>query len=288
MTKVACILVHYRYLEDTLDCFRSLAEAGLSGFKLFVINNHPSDGSGRTLQTELQKMGMPFVYLEADENLGFAGGVNLGLKGALSEEIPHIIVLNNDIEVVPDFTAEVLRMIREYPREVLAGKVLDAVTQKPTYNIGRCSPWNGRIRHIFDPDYKGRVEFISGGLIIVPAWVFGKVGLLDKRFFMYCEDMELCLRFRDHGIPIRFCPSVVIHHKVSSSTTKSQTPREYYIMRNESYILLRRGPAIQKVFYAFFLLVAIPYKAMRRPRLFPQVLLGIWDGANGKLGRKGI
>ena len=75
--KIACILVHYRYPEYTLACLKSLQEAGAESFKIFLVNNSASEGSGEELTEFLQKAGTEFAYFPTEENKGFGGGMNV-------------------------------------------------------------------------------------------------------------------------------------------------------------------------------------------------------------------
>lgn len=284
MKSIACILINYRFPEDTLACLRSLSASGAEAFKVFLVNNFPGDGSGAPLQAYLRESGMAFRYFEPGENLGYTGGMNLGIEAALAEDIPTVLVLNNDTVLAPDFSAQALAAVRAHPDEVIAGCVLDSETGRPSHNIGRLSPWTGLVRDIFDRGYSGDIDFVSGCMMFVPAKVFRAVGLFDDRYFMYREDFDFCLRLRDHKVGIRYVPSIVVEHKVSSSTDRTGTPKEYYRMRNQTHILLERGPIPQKSLYFLFIMCLLAFK-LRHPRVFLQFLRGIRDALAGKLGR---
>src|SRR3989338_2056506 len=108
MPDIACILIHYRYPELTTSCLQSLQEAGIDGFKIFLVDNSARDGTGETAAQYMRDAGMPYSHLKPLGNLGFAGGANLGLRAALAEGISHVLFLNNDVWVFPEFTREAL------------------------------------------------------------------------------------------------------------------------------------------------------------------------------------
>src|SRR5262249_43390487 len=147
MMRIAGVLLNYRNTEDTLACLDSLARSGFQG-KIFLVNNFTEDGSGPLLRAGLEASAIPFAYLEPGFNSGFAGGCNLGIRAALKEDFSHVLILNNDTIVAPDFHREAARLAVSHPRDVLAGKVLETGTEAATHNIGRISPWTGRVRHI--------------------------------------------------------------------------------------------------------------------------------------------
>lgn len=284
MKDIACCLINYRNPEDTLACIRSLKAAGAGAFKVFLVNNHSADGSAAPLRRGLEESGMAHAYLEPGANLGFTGGVNLAARAALEEGFRRILLLNNDTEVAADFAVRLVRAAEEDPGSVIAGRVVEHADGSPTWNIGRLSPWTGQVVHVFDPAYAGKVEFVSGCLMLVPAEAFRKVGLLDERYFMYCEDFEFCLRLREAGIPIRYRPEILVRHKTSSATRRSSFPKEYYRVRNLTHAVLSHARWPQKAGYLAFLALMMPYKLVRRPGLFLQAARGAWDGLGGRLG----
>lgn len=286
MAATACCLINYRNPEDTLACLRSLGESGASEFKVFLVNNHSADGSGEALRRGLRDSGMAHAYLDPGANLGFTGGVNLAARAALKEGFGRILLLNNDTEVAPDFAERLAAAAEAHPGAVLAGRVVEHADGTPTWNIGRLSRWTGQVIHVFDPAYAGKVEFVSGCLMLVPAGVFRSVGLLDERYFMYCEDFDFCLRLKAAGIPIVYRPEIMVRHKTSSATLRSSLPKEYYRIRNQTRVILERAGAGQRLAYLALLILMVPYKAVRRPAVLLQALRGIHDGIRGRLGRR--
>jgi GT2 family glycosyltransferase len=209
----------------------------------------------------------------------------MGLRAALDEGFTHCVLLNNDTLVDPGFLPEVARCAEAHPGEVLAGLVLDAATGKPSHNIGRVSPFTGRVRHIFDAAHAGEIDFISGCLMVLPREALEKTGLFDERLFMYAEDLDLSLRLKRRGVRMRYCPSIRIRHKESSTVRSVGLPKEYYAVRNQTHVILRRGTAPQKFLYLASLLVLPFYKAVRFPRTWGQSMRGMLDGLSGRMGR---
>lgn len=289
-SRFACVLLNYRNEEDTRACLASLRAAarvvdGGALPKIFLVNNHTADGSGPRLRANLSESGFEYAYLEPGYNAGFAGGCNVGMRAALAEGFSHVMLLNNDTLVAPDFLFETGRALGEFPRDVIAGDVRN-MEGRPTHNIGRLSPWTGRVRHLLAPEPGGKIDFVSGCLMILPQSALTAAGLFDERLFMYCEDMELCMRLRDAGVRIRHVPAIRIRHKFDILTTHSGLPKEYYIQRNQTHVILRRGTLRQRLLYVLYLAAMPAYKLARRPRLFMQALRGARDGITGRLGMR--
>jgi GT2 family glycosyltransferase len=283
--KIACILLHYRNLTDTLACLNSLRDSGISGWKVFLINNHAADGSSRTLEDALLALGCEYVLLQPDHNLGFAGGCNLGARTAMNEGFSHVLLLNNDTRVAPDFSRKVEASVLAHPNDVLAGEVTDA-TGRPTHNIGKISPWTGRVRHILEPGFRGAIDFVSGCMMVVPMSVIARIGLFDERLFMYGEDADFCMRIARMGVKVRYVPAIRVMHEFSPSISRTGVPKEYYIQRNQAYVILRGGTARQRMLFSLWLAVMPAYKLVFRTRFFMQAVRGGCDGVLGRLGAR--
>jgi GT2 family glycosyltransferase len=281
--KIACVILHYRILEDTAACLDSLRKSGIPGWKIFLVNNSGSDGSGAELTKRLESVGCDFAHLDPGFNSGFAGGCNLGAAAALKEGFTHVILLNSDTEVAPDFRSAVEASVSSFPEDVLAGNVTDE-QGCPTHNVGRFSPWTGRVRHILDLNVTGPIDFVSGCLMIVPGKTIEGMGLFDESLFMYGEDADFCLRLKAGKRHVRMMPAIRIRHKFDSLLSRSNFPKEYYIIRNQTRTIYLRGSLVQKIGYSVWLLAMPAYKILFRPRLFTQALQGAWDGVLGRTG----
>lgn len=284
--RIACIILHYRKVDDTKACLASLgAAAPGNGWKIFLVHNSPDDGSAPELRRALEGAGLAYSLLEPDENLGFAGGCNIGMRAALREGFTHVLLLNSDTLVAGDFAPEVERAVREFPDEVVAGTVTD-MEGRPTHNVGTLSPWTGRVRHLFNPAPGTPIDFVSGCLMILPGKGLEMTGFFDEALFMYCEDMDLCMRLRAHGIRVHYAPRIRVRHRFDAATTRTGLPKEYYIQRNQAYVILRRAPSRQRILYLAWLLAMPVYKLLRRPSLFSQALRGARDGVMGRMGKR--
>jgi GT2 family glycosyltransferase len=285
MASIALILLNYRYPQDTLACLESIRASDPGGLKIYIVNNFASDGSGDTFKDYLGKSGMEWAYLEPGENLGYTGGMNLGIRAALAEKIPRILIMNNDVIVCEGFVREAKAAIQSHPHAVIAGCVLDFDTDRTSFNIGRITPFRSYVENIWDREYKGELDFVSGCMMLVPSEVFEKIGVFDDQYFMYREDLDFCMRLKRNGILIRYWPNLVIRHKVSSTSDRSRLPKEYYAMRNQVHIILHRARLSQKAAFLAFLGPLLIYK-LKSPPIFIECVRGVWDAFAGKMGKR--
>jgi GT2 family glycosyltransferase len=76
------------------------------------------------------------------------------------------------------------------------------------------------------------VDFIVGCGVLFRRQVLEQVGLLDGRFFLNYEDVDICIRARRAGFRVRYTPHAVLYHKVSSSLGQASARNTYYMTRN--------------------------------------------------------
>lgn len=286
MNRIAIVMVNYRNAEDTVACLDSLAASGGEGIAIHLIENGSGDGSEARLAAYAAASPLDIAFTATGTNLGFAGGSNRGIAEALARDCSHIVLLNNDTRVDPGFTAALHAAAERHPGAVIAGHISDMDSGRPAYNVGSIHPWTGLIRYHY-PERNAPMppfDFVSACLMMVPAKVFRDLGGLRDDFFLYCEDLEFCLRCRDAGIPMRYDPAVAVSHRVSSSVSKTAFPKDYYRMRNQTWLAMRRGGPLRKA--AFLARIAATLAANAGDRsLFRQFRMGIRDGILGRLGR---
>src|SRR5207247_463206 len=115
VSRVTAVVVHWRDAEDTRGCLESLAAE--PGLDVVVVDNGA--------RPPLGALAAPVVCLRSEENLGYAGGANLGIAAALERGADTVLLLNNDARVLPGATAAAVRVLASDPRVAVVGpKVL--------------------------------------------------------------------------------------------------------------------------------------------------------------------
>lgn len=242
--KVYVIVLNYNGFEDTRECLRSLEKLSYTDLETAVVENGSSDGSAEKLE-KIRNIRL----LKSSANLGFAGGCNLGIEYALERGADFVLLLNNDTVVEPGFLDVLLRCFAKDETVGIAGsKILydgkdkiiwsagGGVSRylKRTFQYGENRLDDGKFDRARD------VDFVSGCCMLIRRDVLEKAGLLDPVYFMYYEDVDICLRAQQQGFRVRYCPEAVIHHRVSASTNRSF--RDYYRMRNYLILLKKHFP----------------------------------------------
>lgn len=223
MPLVYIILVNYNGYKDTLECVKSLRKVTYENYKVVIVDNASKDASVKILKKEL----MDCCVLESKENLGFAGGNNLGIKYALDSGADYVLLLNNDTLVEENFLTSMMVSFKEDKK---IGVVGCKIMYHPESNIiwygGGYIDWfkflgmHYGIREIDKGQYdkEKKVDFVTGCCMLIKKEVLEKVGLLPEDYFMYLEDLDFCVKVKNYGYKIWYSPKAVIYHKVGFSS----------------------------------------------------------------------
>lgn len=250
--KVAFIIVHFSNQGDTFELLESLSKTTLPSkviSQVYVVDNTCSDNFESDLQEEYPEVKL----IVSPENLGFAGGNNLGLKQALEEKNDIYVLINNDTLVGKDFIKQVVSSpITKKDVGIVGGliyfasgfefknKYKEADRGKVIWYAGGEIDWNNvyASHRGVDQIDKGQfkkvetTDFVTGCLLITKKEVLKKVGLLDKKYYLYLEDVDFNYRVRKAGYQTIFDPKIKIWHKVAQSSGIGSSLNDYFITRN--------------------------------------------------------
>ncbi len=310
--QVATVLVNWNGFHDTVAALESLRRATPAPGVVVVVDNGSTDGSAEKLSRWAEQQGVActsvlacdlsrnhatgvgrwpqgLAIASSPRNLGFAGGVNLGIRTACALSDPsYVLLLNNDATVAPDFLPPLLAELEDpkvaaatgviyradRPRELwYAGGTLDRLRALGAHRTGSL------------PSSPCDVEFITGCFALLRLRALEQLGLLPEVYFLYTEDLELSCRLRAAGYRLRFTPHAVAYHKVGAAAGDwRDSPLIAYLHnRNRLWFVRRNLPPVQR---AVSLAWLVPTRLSRaagqilsgRPKIAWQVLRGTMDG----------
>lgn len=251
-TSVAIILVNWNGLEFTKSCLQSLRKVDFQTFKVILVDNGSQNQEGVTL-----KKAFPEIHLiENSRNLGFAGGNNVGIGFALEQGYSHVLLLNNDTEVEPDFLEEMLLKLAKNPHYgVVQPLILFLHDKKKIWSAGgKWIPNLGRAITLGDQEpladfrfSKTELDWATGCCMLLTREAIVKAGLLHDQYFTYFEDVEWSLRIKKAGYGIGLAEKAVIYHEAGASSKKKHSegilsPKVfYYHVRNQFFLIRQLG-----------------------------------------------
>jgi GT2 family glycosyltransferase len=235
--------------DDTLACLSALANARYASLSPVVVDNASSDGSIEAIEARFPQV----AICRNDENLGFAGGVNVGIERALSLGAEFVFVLNNDAIVEDDTIARLVETARSSPQTGGVSPVV-CFADAPetvwfagaTFDPARGYP--GRMLGYGDPvatvpSTTFETERLTGAAMLISRRCLEEVGPFDPELFFLCEDVDWSLRARARGYRLCVEPSARVLHRVARSQGGEHSPLStYYGVRNQLEVSRRHAP----------------------------------------------
>jgi N-acetylglucosaminyl-diphospho-decaprenol L-rhamnosyltransferase len=217
MTELSILIVSHNTLADLERCLRSLQEAPpFTRHDITVIDNASDDGSVAAVQSHF-----PNVRLIAlDSNAGFARANNAGFRQTQSE---LVLLLNSDTIVPAGAIDALVGQLRELPGASIVGPRLVNGNGAAELSFGRmmtplaelrqkCLVRGSQTRIAAITSRPRLVDWVSGACLLVRRAEAEAAGLLDERYFMYCEDVDFCAAIRARGGRVYFTPATEIVH----------------------------------------------------------------------------
>ncbi len=250
---VYVILLNWNRCDDTVECLASLYASSYSPLHLLVVDQNSSDGSS----SRIRFMYPDVEIIELIQNVGFARGMNAGIRHALDKGATHLLLLNNDTIVAPEMITQLVAQLQpdvgfvgpvvfyyDHPEIVWSiGNEIHPILLEMTLN----REWKRKI-----PKQPVIREFLSGCAMLLPRETVEIVGFFDERFFMYYEDLDYCLRVGRKGMQIRLVPNARMWHKVSASSGGRESPHERYHMGRSSGLYFRKNMTLWRAPFIIF------------------------------------
>ena len=272
------ILLNWNGASDTLQCLRSLQSIASTEI-VFVI----CDNNSKTVDFALLKSGVialcnaittdfhcftsidkgefyadgtsnrAVVLIQTGANLGFAGGVNVGLRFAISQgDMASAWVLNNDCEVDPEALEAMQARMAQSPNIGICGSTLlyhGERTCVQAFGGAQYLPWRGRSLSIgafsaadaIPSDHapvERQMDYVVGASMLVSRRFLDVVGLMDERYFLYSEEHDWAHRGRQAGFTLGWAPGSLVFHKhgasIGSSASGGSPLSIFYLYRSKA------------------------------------------------------
>jgi hypothetical protein len=235
--KVLCVILSFNGCNDTIDCLKSLEHNRPDGFDIIVVDNASEKGVVEELRSYFPKV----EIISLEENIGWAGGNNVGIRFGLERGYDWICLLNNDT-VFPDGAARDWYQSLRRLNPCLAHPSI-YYWDEPT--VAQLHPGRDNNTYAFSPkgDKNGNyfMDYAYGACLAVHRSVIELIGLLDERFFLQLEETDYFFRSKTRGYESICCSNVKIYHKESRAFGGKRTPmKTYYSIRNALLLIEKK------------------------------------------------
>ena len=245
---VAIIVLNWNGATDSIKCIKSLQKQSIKT-DIIVVDNASSDDSVKIFKKFIKGTSDGIYLIENDKNLGFAGGINSGLRYALLHNYTFVGLLNPDATADKNWVKYILNELTKHSTTGIAtglllrqnGKTIDSSGDLYT-TWGLPGPRNRDEPVKNAPKKSGYIFGATGGGAIYRASMFNNVAMFDEKFFMYYEDVDLSFRTQLAGYKVRFTPNAIAYHKQGASSKKVPGLAVYNTFKNLPMVFIKNVP----------------------------------------------
>jgi hypothetical protein len=245
--QLAAVVLNFRTPSDTVLAVKSLLASRRPLDQVVVVDNDTNENACDALDA----LRRPVTYLLTGANLGFAGGVNVGIREALARGADRVLLVNSDVIVPPDCIERLERAIEEPGIGIVGPTVVARSDPGWIASLGMSySTATGRMRHAgvgqrlaaTDRVASRVVDGVSGCLMLIRREVFDAIGLFHEDYFFSFEDLDFCLTARRAGFRTFLAGDAMAYHEGGRSIGADAVVRLYFGTRNHLLLAHRIGP----------------------------------------------
>lgn len=252
-SSITAVIVSFNTREETLRCIAALRDTTRRPLEIILVDNGSVDGSAEAVRSSHSDV----LVIENRSNLGFARANNIGLKRS---ETQYSLIINSDAEALPGAVDALARLLDERADVAIAAPRTLGSDRSLQLSFGPpLTPWNElRIRRFRRALASGRATarrrieeicrvehrpfWVSGSCFLARTKALRDVDLFDEGFFLYEEDVDLCLRVRKAGWQIVCTPTAeIIHHEGRSMAQAPSKSRIEYARSHLRYYEKHNG-----------------------------------------------
>ena len=297
---IYAIILNRNNSVDTADAIRSLRRGTCCPRKIILVDNASTDDSLTRLQREFAGE-TDVAFIANPENIGFAGGNNVGIRIALAEGAAAVFVFNNDATVAPDCLQRLAEAMEGDPSiGVTAPRIFffnhpERVWQGGghfhRWKTGPVTPEKNRLESEL-PTQERDVTFLSGCALLIRREVIEAIGSLSPDFFIYEEDVDFCLRAAKAGFSLRYIPLAKAWHKIEDVSKDRSNAFVFFNLARSRMLFVRRNFSRFYCGYAFVIHLGLftPFRILqwargsRSPGAVHAWFRGTWAGMTAPVG----
>ena len=283
--RLSIITVNYNGIKDTCELIETLPLEDES-LEVIVVDNASKEDEASIIKKRYSQV----KVIRSNQNLGFAGGNNLGIKAAKGK---YLFFINNDT-LLRHQTSDIRHLIYRLESSPKIGMVcpkirfawgdnpiqfagytpLSLITMR-NHAIGCGEPDKGQY------DTAHPTPYAHGAAMMVKREVIEKSGMMPECYFLYYEELDWSMMIRRAGYDIWYEPACTIYHKESQTTGQNSPLRAYYLTRNRLLFVKRNySNATRYLSYAYLIAIVavrdiLNHTIQRRPDLAKATFKGL-------------
>lgn len=223
--KVVVITINYNQSKMTLECLKSILESTYANFRLIVVDNGSTKEDFEFLSKNIDTN---VIIKSIQQNCGYVGGVNSGLREAQKFTPNYYLVMNNDTIIDKYAIQKLVESGESYQQKaIITGKVYHFDERRKIQTTGSLFLDQRFLKESYP--YKDEIDIdqfendeerdmIDDIYWLIPDKVVKKIGYYSDNFFLYCEQGDYALRAVKNGFKLVFTPFAKLWHKGSVTT----------------------------------------------------------------------
>ena len=297
MPLVSIITVNYNHSHLTTELLHSIALTNTyPNVEIIVVDN---GSSVNPIPGWLQKY-TDIHFIRSENNLGFAGGNNLGIKAAKGA---YYFLVNNDTEFTPKLVEILIdTIVHNHHIGIISPKINYYDNKRMIQYAGFTEMNFSTARNVCIGQFKndngqydniiGKTGFAHGAAMMVKKSAVEKTGLMSENFFLYYEEMDWCERIKKAGFEVWVNTKALIYHKESISVGKNSLLKEFFMNRNRILFIRRNAAPLQRIiFYTYFFCMVTPrnilnYQFNKQKGFTRQLIRAIWWNITNNINSK--
>ena len=292
---LSIITVNYNGLNDTCELIDSITFC--ETMEVIVVDNASKTDEATVIENRYPQV----KVIRSQENLGFAGGNNLGIKAAKGQ---YLFLVNNDT-FFKDWKLQALisRLESSPSIGVVCPKIRFAWGNHPIQFAGYTHLSSITVRNKsfgFGEDDRGQYDaphptpYAHGAAMLLKREVIDKAGLMPECYFLYYEELDWSMMITCKGYEIWYEPACTIYHKESQTTGQNSPLRTYYITRNRLLLVKRNWTGATRYLSYTYLVTLVgtrdilKYLVKGEFKLLRATLKGLYDFFNSRFSKQNI
>jgi hypothetical protein len=291
--KIGVVTVTYNSATMLGEFFSSLDAQTYHQFCLISVDNASTDGTVPLLKAYC---GAEQLVVANMTNIGVAAANNQGIRAAINAGCEYLLLINNDVVLDPGLFAELVQGLADHRCDMAVPLIYFMDPPDKIWTAGGSfQPKLGfRVRHrgMNEDDHgqfntPAKIDYAPTCCVLIRREVFGKIGLMDERYFVYADDVDFMYRARQARVTMYYLPRGKLWHKVNGLTGGSVSDFSfYYNARGRALFLHKHFRGKNPFFWIWLhslqdLIRAILHQSFRHPRQLK--LQGMRDGRKAAL-----
>lgn len=273
--QVLFVVLNFNGSQETLTCIDAVLKQSYRNFEVMLIDNGSHDKSVEKLQKF--EGHEKIIFIKQPINLGFAGGVNVGIRYAMEHKYKYVALLNNDAIITKDWLNILLTRLQATNASTITGLLLSGNGKKIESTGDSYSRWSlpfprQRNESVKSAEDSGFVFGGTAGASIYETSLFEDIGLFDEKFFAYFEDTDISFRAQLAGHKAYYEKSALAYHDHGTTSSKMPGFTVYQTFKNLPTFFWKNTPLSMLLptgvrFFAYLTLIYI--RAILRGQFIP-------------------